>query len=201
MISFKSILIFIFIFVASAGAEIAVFCDAIELQDADWSGNFSLPKFDPNLGKLKTVEISLNGSLSQQMAIENTGRGTLRFNSTTDSVLTVLLPGEGKLAANTTLAISRDLGRYDGDVDYAGSSGMNITESSSSGALAYPIRDISAFELRSPGENLTLEGAIETKQNSSMKGSASSLIRTKAGASLCVYYGYEAGASSGGSNK
>ena len=198
---FKSILIFIFIFVASAGAEIAEFCDAIELQDADWSGIFSLPKFDPDLGTLKTVEISLNVSLSQQVAIENTGRGTLSLNSTTDSVLTVLLPDDGALAANTTLAISQDLGQYDGDVDYAGSSGMNLTKTSISGALAYPIQDISAFELRRPGENLTLEGAIETMQNSSTKGSASSLIRTKAEASVCVYYGYEAGASSGGSNK
>ncbi len=193
MISFKSILIFIFIYVAFAEAEIAVFCDTTELQDADWSGNFSLPKFDPNLGTLKTVEISLDFNLSQEVRTENTGPVNSSINSTTESVLTLLLPNGQEIKANASLDISQYLEPYDGAVDFSGSSGIDISQSSSSNNITYSLKDITDFVANNSGEDVLLGGMVESMQNSSVSGTGSSQIQTKARAGVCLAYGYDAG--------
>ena len=170
-----------------------VFCDSVPLKDVDWAENFTIPKFDSNLGTLKAVDIELEVNLTQRLQMENTGRGNFSINSTTESVLTLLMPQGEKINANASLAISKVLGPYDGAVDFSGASGINSTESSSSGVLTYSIENKSGFVAGFSGENMVLKGVMECMQNTSTSGSASTEVWTRAGASACVSYQYEAG--------
>jgi len=191
----KLILFIIFFSASSAGAERVVFCDFVPLQDLDWYKNFTMPKFDPNLGELKAVDIELQVNLTQRLQMENTGRGNFSINSTTESVLALLLPEGEEINANASLAVLKNLGPYDGAVDFSGSSGIDFSEPSSSGIVTYSCQDISGFLAGGPGENMVLKGAMKSLQNSSVLGSGSSVIQTKADAAVCVIYEYDSGAS------
>lgn len=194
--NFKAlILVYILTIVGCAGAENVAYCDFVPMQDVDWSHNFTLPKFDSNLGILKSVDIGLEVNLSPQVQMENTGPRNFSINSTIESVLTLLLPDGQEIKANASSAINRDLRPFDGTLDFSGSSGIDLNEPSSSGIVTYSIEDISAFLAGSAGENVLLEGVMECKQNTGISGSGTSQIRTKAGASICVNYQYDIGAS------
>ena len=189
------ILVYFLTIVACAGAENVAYCDSVPMQYVDWSHNFTLPKFDSNLGILKSVDIGLEVNLSPQVQMENTGPRNFSINSSIVSVLTLLLPDGQGIKANASLAINQDLQPYDWAVDYSGSSGINYTETSSSGIVTYSIKDMSDFVAGKPGEKIMMVGLMECMQNTSTSGSASSSIRAKAGASVCVSYQYDAGAS------
>jgi len=194
--NFKALIpVYFLTIVACAGAENVAYCDSVPMQYVDWSHNFTLPKFDPNFGTLKSVDISLEVNLSPQVQMENTGPRNFSINSTIESVLTLLLPNGQEIKTNASSAINRDLRPFDGTLDFSGSSGIDLNEPSSSGIVTYSIEDISAFLAGSTGENLLLEGVMECTQNTSISGSASSQEKTKAGASVCISYRYDAVAS------
>jgi len=142
---------------------------------------------------LEAVEISLDLNLSQQLQAENTGGGNSTINSTIKSVLTLLLPDAKEIKANASLAFARDLLPFDGAMDFSGSSGINLTESSSGSSERYSSQDLSGFVADMPGEKLLLQGGLESKPSMNITGSASSNVQTKTGAIVCIYYRYDAG--------
>lgn len=198
MTNIKVVLIFILFVVSAMGAvaEDIVFCDSVQLQSGRWAGNFTIPRFDPNLGSLKAVEIAADANLSQRVRVENTGSDNSTINSSTQAVLTLLLPDAQEIKANASLAIFRELQPFDGVEDFSGRSGKDIAESSSSGMVRYSFQNISGFVESWPGEKLILPGTIYSKSSNpsiGISGSASSQVQTKIGASVCVSYQYEAG--------
>ncbi|MDD1759991.1 MAG: choice-of-anchor E domain-containing protein [Methanothrix sp.] len=198
MINIRAALILILFVVSAmeAGAEDIVFCDSVQLQSGRWAGNLTIPRFDPNLGSLKAVEMAVDANLSQRARVENTGSDNSTINSSTESVLTLLLPDAQEIKANASLTIFRELQPFDGLEDFSGRSGMDITKSSSSGKVTYSFQNISGFVESWPGEKLILPGTIKSKTSKpsiGISGSASSQVQTKIGANVCVSYEYEAG--------
>jgi hypothetical protein len=192
------IILFLVSFLVSiicAGAETVVFCDSVPLQNGNWAKNFTVPKFDPNVGTLKSVDITADLNLSQQVQFENAGNGNSSINSTVDSVLRLSLPGSEEMKANASLNFSRELAAFDGTDDFLGPSGINLTESSTSGAVTCSLQDVSGFVAETPEELLLIEGVVKSTPITDLSGSSSSVVRTMAGASVCVSYRYDAGAS------
>ena len=189
------ILIFIFALTIFAVAEEVVFCDSISLRETDWSENFTLEKFDSNLGTLQAVDIFVEVNLSQLVRAENTGPGNYTINSTTESVLTLHLPDAQEIKADASQVIFSKLQPFDGLEDFSGSSGISLEEVASGNRTVYPIEDISGFVAGTKGENIVLNGVMECTQNMTASGSASSQIWTGAGASVCIHYRYDTGAS------
>jgi hypothetical protein len=186
-------LVFIFITMGYASAENAVFCDYVPMKSGNWVENFTLPKFDSNLGTLKAVEITVDMNLSQQVKVENTGEGNSTINSSTESVLTLILPDGQDIKVNVSQSISRDLSAFDGMIGFSGPSGINLTKSASSGTNTYPISDISGFIASTPGEELLINGMLKNRPSISVFGSASFEFLTGVGAGICIFYQYEIG--------
>jgi hypothetical protein len=178
-----------------AGAETVVFCDSVPSQNGNWARNFTVPKFDPDMGTLKAVDITVDLNLSQQVEFENTGDGNSSINSTVDSALSLILPGSEEIKANTSLNFSRELAAFDGTDDFLGPSGTNLTGSSTSNTVTYSPQDVSGFVASTPEEMLLMEGVVKISPITDLSGSSSSVVRTMAGASVCVSYRYDAGAS------
>ena len=189
------ILIFIFALTIFAVAEEVVFCDSISLRETDWSENFTLEKFDSNLGTLQAVDIFVEVNLSQLVRAENTGPGNYTLNSTAESVLTLHLPDAQEIKADASQVIFSKLQPFDGLEDFSGSSGISLEEVASGNRTVYPIEDISGFVAGTKGENIVLNGVMECTQNMIASGSASSQIWTGAGADVCIHYRYDTGAS------
>lgn len=189
------ILIFIFALTIFAVAEEVVFCDSISLRETDWSENFTLEKFDSNLGTLQAVDIFVEVNLSQLVRAENTGPGNYTLNSTAESVLTLHLPDAQEMKADASQVIFSKLRPFDGLEDFSGSSGISLEKVASGNRTVYPIEDISGFVAGTEGENIVLNGVMECTQNMTASGSASSQIWTGAGADVCIHYRYDTGAS------
>jgi hypothetical protein len=175
-----------------ASAETVSYCDSIPMQMTDWNSSVSLPKFDPDMGVLKAVDISIDVNLSQQVKAENLEKSNSSISTTIEPVLVLILPNTQEIKANASLASSRDLAPFDGVNDFSGSSGINFTESSSSGTANYQIREVSDFVAASPGEMLLLRGVLEGRRRTVSDSGVFSNIRIVAGARVCVSYQYEA---------
>ena len=70
-ILYKTIILFVFVspWLLSASAERIDYCDSIAEEYAGWSSNVTLPKFDPELGTLRAVDLSCEMNLSQEVMI------------------------------------------------------------------------------------------------------------------------------------
>jgi hypothetical protein len=187
--------------ISSASAEDLKFCDSVLLQDTNWAENFTLPKFDPDMGTLKAVDIAIDVNLSQQVMVENLEKSNSSITTAIEPVLVLILPNTQEIKANVSLASSRDLAPFDGVNDFSGSSGINFTESSSSGTANYKIREVSDFVAASPGEMLLLRGVLEGSRRTVSSSGVFSNIRIAAGARVCVSYQYDAVAYDKGDKK
>jgi hypothetical protein len=187
--------------ISSASAEDLKFCDSVPLQDINWAENFTLPKFDPDMGTLKAVDIAIDVNLSQQVMVENLEKSNSSITTAIEPVLVLILPNTQEIKANVSLASSRDLAPFDGVNDFSGSSGINFTESSSSGTANYKIREVSDFVAASPGEMLLLRGVLEGSRRTVSSSGVFSNIRIAAGARVCVSYQYDAVAYDKGDKK
>lgn len=55
----------------SANAESIVFTDTVPFTRTDWVQNVSVPQFNPTLGILTSVEMSVTGQVSGTVGVEN----------------------------------------------------------------------------------------------------------------------------------
>jgi len=184
------ILVCLSIFCASA--ETQVFCDSTPLKDVDWSEDFTLPKFDSALGSLKAVDILIDVNLSQEVKVENIGKGNSTVNSMTESVLSLVLPSGEAIKTTASLEISKNLTEFDGINDFSGSSGMDLTETGSSGTKTHSYSDTSDFVASTAGETIVLKGIMESMPKVMISGTCSSEVHTMADARVCVSYRYDA---------
>lgn len=184
--------------ISSASADDLKFCDSVLLQDTNWAENFTIPKFDPDMGTLKAVDIVFGVNLSQQVKAENLRKGNSSITTAIEPVLVLILPDAQEIKANTSLATSRDLAPFDGVNDFSGPSGINFTEFSSSGTVNYTSREVSGFLAASPGEMLKLQGVLESTERVVASSGVGSDIRIVSGAWVCVSYQYDVAANKGG---
>ncbi|MDD4651607.1 MAG: choice-of-anchor E domain-containing protein [Methanothrix sp.] len=197
MISIKfallSSLILIITF-TGAGAEDLIFCDSVPLKNTNWADNFTLPKFDPEMGVLKAVEIDIDVNMTLNTRAENLDKSnsSSSISSAAKSELVLILPNSEEIKANASLATSRDLPPFDGVNDFSGPSGLNLTESASSGTANYRVQDVSGFVAASPGEVLHLRGELGARRRTDSSSGVSSNFRILAGAKVCVSYLYDA---------
>jgi hypothetical protein len=168
-----------------------VFCESFPMQDADWTENITLPKFDPGMGILKSVDISVDFNISQNFMIENTGNMNSSINSSIKSRLMVEIPDVEAITANANTTLVEELDSFDGIRDFAGLSGINLTKSASSGTVRYSSNNIQDYVASFPGEMLQLKGVVQSTPNIVISGAAYSAIRTTAGAKVCIYYYYD----------
>jgi hypothetical protein len=174
-----------------ASAETVSYCDSIPMQMTDWNSSVSLPMFDPGRGNLNTVDISVDFNISQNFMAENTGLMNSSLNSTTDSRLTVDTLGGEKITANATMTLVKELGSFDGLRDFSGPSGINLTESTSSGTVRYSSTKIQDFVASFPGETVQLKCELQSTPSVVISGTANTGIQTTAGAQVCISYNYD----------
>ncbi len=102
-------------------AELVV-TDTVPSTPANWSSTLSVPKFDPSLGTLTKVEVTLSGAIS----------GTAKYESTDPNPTTIALNLKadiqiqgptGSLQVSPSIQKIDQAGPYDGQIDFGGPSG------------------------------------------------------------------------------
>jgi len=103
----------------------------------DWSLTNSVPQFDPSLGTLTNVTIEIDVNAANVIKVES--RSNLARTVTGGGIVTAVATAAG-YSASTTLTNSHTqaMARFDGVIDYGGTSGFTVNVSGSSGAAATP---------------------------------------------------------------
>jgi hypothetical protein len=155
-----------------------------------WNNSAAVSQFDPALGALQSVNISISTDLVGSIAAENLGNSSPTV-STTDTVsLTLDLPGgTPTLAAAASASDSMRLGAFDGAVDYSGASGR-IDPLSMPGGLSTTLDsagDLAAFT----GQGETVLPVTATS-NATIDGpgNLAAGLLTDAGGTVSISYTY-----------
>ena len=196
----KTVIIFVFIspWLLSAGAERIEHCDSIPEMYAGWDSNVTLPKFDPELGTLKAVDLSCEINLSQEVRMENENPKPTNFTLMLSGQLTLGLPSSDSLSVSFNRTTDGNLSQYDGVTDYAGSSGIQSIIPIPTEAAAKSISDMEEFLAQAPGESIILPVVVDVSSQTKASGRSNSGVFSIAGAKVCVYYTYDAKSVEGG---
>jgi len=184
--------IIMIILVNFAGAENLTFCGSIPMNFPDWESSVTLPKFDPEMGTLKRVDLLCEMNLTQTIMVENEGFAPAEFNISIHGALTAELPSSQNISLNISHISKGNLSGYDGVSDYKGVSGINSSEIIPIKAPIKSMPNIADFLAVSPGERITIPVAVNISSLMGVPASSSSGIAAKAGAQVCIYYTYEA---------
>ena len=194
------LLVFVSSWLLSASAERIDYCDSIAEEYAGWSSNVTLPKFDPELGTLRAVDLSCEMNLSQEVMIENENPNPMNYTLILAGELTVGLPSSDGLSISFNQSTAGNLSGYDGDTDYQGSSGSKSVIPIPTEAATKSIADINDFLANAPNETIVLPVVVDASSQTKTSGKSNSGVLSKAGAKVCVSYTYDLKPEEGGQN-
>ncbi len=194
------LLVFVSSWLLSASAERIDYCDSIAEEYAGWSSNVTLPKFDPELGTLRAVDLSCEMNLSQEVMIENENPNPVNYTLILAGELTVELPSSDGLSISFNQSTAGNLSGYDGDTDYQGSSGSKSVIPIPTEAATKSIADINDFLANAPNETIVLPVVVDASSQTKTSGKSNSGVLSKAGAKVCVSYTYDLKPEEGGQN-
>ncbi len=120
-------------------ARAAVFTHTVTIPStsADWLNQVVFPQYDPINGSLERVTISVSGTISGQVGVENIED---KFNLIMASLAATLRLYDDQAASVLTLNLSQTgnvvVDPFDGDIDYDGASGYPFTTLTASGSAS-----------------------------------------------------------------
>jgi hypothetical protein len=153
------------------------------------SGQLAIHQFDPALGTLEAINVTVSGDLSTSVAAENEDTAPAVITVNQDATVTLALPGATD-STSAPVVSSVELGGYDGTVDFAGSSGTIDQSQALIPAVAETLTD--ATDLAAFTGSGTLGATISTSGASSLAGPGNLLARllAEAGGTVTVDYTY-----------
>ena len=156
-----------------------------------WNDSAAVNQFDPALGTLQSVNITISDDLLGSFAAENLGNSATSVGTTDAAALTLDLPGSTPTFATTVSASdSMSLGAFDGSVDYAGTSGHIdplAAQSDGSGTTLSSAADLAPFT--GDGVVVLPVGATSSATIDGPGNMAAGLL-TDAGGTVSVSYTY-----------
>ena len=111
----------------SAKAESISFTTTVPFTRTDWANTMSVPQFDPTLGILTSIEMTLTGAISGTVGVENQGANPINVLVQEQATERITLP-DNTLLQSGGIVISRTvaLARTDGMLDFGGLSGATF---------------------------------------------------------------------------
>lgn len=175
----------------AAQATTLTYESTVDLEKTNFEKQISLPQFDSSLGDLESVLFELSGNVQGSVELENrdaqaalvTGNlaAEIGLKRPDDSLLLVALP---------TASVEQKLNKYDGKLDFDGTSGVTLTDISNTKkeSKSLTIPDNFTPFIGDGSFNLL----IEAIGNSTATGAGNLLagFETYAGATVAVSYTY-----------
>lgn len=117
-------------------ASVSFTSNTAPLDFTDWDFSLSLQKFNPALGTLNNITITLYGETDGNIRVESTDAAPSTITARLSSMLTLTRPDLTTLVVTSPFAPVRfNASAYDGNLDWTGASGqtwLNLTASASS---------------------------------------------------------------------
>ncbi|HVP39735.1 MAG TPA: choice-of-anchor E domain-containing protein [Candidatus Saccharimonadales bacterium] len=132
-----------------ARAATLTYTSTVPMQTTNWSTSLTVPKFNPALGMLMSVSVTVRDSAQHTTQFENLSpSSTSHLWDSTYVQVDVLSPASAPLASALDIFYKTGVfGIYDGVLDYAGTSGGTYPQSAvaTGGAVLSAPGDLAAF--------------------------------------------------------
>jgi hypothetical protein len=174
----------------SAGeVETATYCDTLAFNGTTPKDNHTLPLFDPSLGNLVQVDLTLDLGLLQNFSLENEENVSQTVDAWSEGRLLITMPDSRTISVNASSSVNEELAAYDGETDFSGPSGTTIEGVESKGTALEQYLELSDFVASFQNETVSLPAAISFR--SSTSGNIVFRRSTVAESKVCVTYSYE----------
>lgn len=112
----------------AAKAESLVFTDTVPFTRTDWVENLSIPQFNPTLGILTSVEMTLTGQVSGTVGVENRQANPVIVLVQEQAEQELTLPDNSNLiVGGIVISQSVALAANDGIIDFGGPAGRTLS--------------------------------------------------------------------------
>lgn len=112
---------------SAAKAESLVFTDTVPFTRTDWVENLSIPQFNPTLGILTRVEMTLTGQVSGTVGVENRQANPVVVLVQEEAQQELTLPDNSNLiVGGIVISQSVALAASDGVIDFGGQAGTTL---------------------------------------------------------------------------
>jgi hypothetical protein len=178
---------------ASATTQTQTFSSSIPVTNTNWALSVSLPKFDPALGTLQTIALTLNGHIEGQAAVESTDASATQITTQFQANLTLARPDMSIIAVVIPQITNIvDLTPFDGTIDFAGSSGHtfpNLMQNASQTVTSPP--PASDLPLFTGTGNIVLPVTAVGTSVATGSGNVVTQFATRASAVVTVVYTFQ----------
>jgi hypothetical protein len=178
-----------FLSLSAGGVETATYCDTLIISGHSLEDNHTLPLFDPGLGNLVRVDLTLDLEVQQNFSFENREPNSQDIDAESGAVLNIALPDKSSISANASSSVSEKLAAYDGEMDFSGQSGRTVEGVESKGSVGEQYPEPSDFVASFQNETISLPAEISFR--SSSPGSVVFSKTADAESKICVTYTYE----------
>lgn len=175
----------------AAQASTLTYESTVDLEKTNFEKQISLPKFDSSLGNLESVLFELSANVQGSVELENRDAQAALVTGNLAAEIGLKKPDNSLLlVALPTASVEQKLNKYDGKLDFDGTSGVKLTDISNtkeeSALLTIP-NDFTPF-VGDGSFNLL----VEAIGNSTATGAGNLLagFETYAGATVAVSYTY-----------
>ncbi|GAB4148823.1 MAG: hypothetical protein OHK0017_11950 [Patescibacteria group bacterium] len=181
---------------------------SVPLTRTDWQTGDEVPpildhcgltKFDPALGTLTAVEITLNSHIESQAQVENLDSQPRTVTTNISANVRLTYPGGSPNLLSTlpTYSQTDNFAAFDNTIDYAGASGRIYSNALSDSTATTTLTlqsDLNLFTASAPGMVETAQLPAIATSDSDFTGSANlaTIVNTFASASATVRYSYDA---------
>lgn len=174
----------------TARADMTTHSDAVPLATTNWSAAMTIPRFDPAIGQLDAVDITLTGTIVGQVQFESLDGASATISSNLSAVIELQRPDTTMLAQAAPSATRVDtVSPFDGLIDFGGGSGRSYTLTASLSVFD-SLSDAADLALFTGLGDITLPVSATATAGAGGAGSLVALIMTSASADATVTYHY-----------
>ena len=163
--------------------------DTFPLSTTNWSDTLTIPKFDPALGTLTEVSITLSGDVEGDAKYESLDAGATSVSLNLAAEIDLQRPDGSTLVITLPLVNQTDSAEvFDGTIDFMGDSGGEFTGLSGSQDEAASFTDAADLALFTGTDDIDLPIEASGRSTGSGAGNLITQFATSAGAEATVTY-------------
>lgn len=176
----------------AASADTISYMDTIPLQSTNWVNSVSIPKFNPALGFLDSIELKLKGNVEGSIEFESLDAGPATVTTSLAAMIQLKRPDNSLITAVTpNFNTSDNVTAFDGVIDFGGGSGRSYFDLNAMELSTYdsppPLSDLALF---TGVGNILLPVQATAVSTAGGAGNLLAAFVTNAGATVMVTYNY-----------
>jgi hypothetical protein len=142
-------LVYVLISAGMVDGALVEYSNSVDLANTNWGRNLAFPKFDPSLGPLDSITITVEAQVGGVAAFENMESTPVTVTMAQAAGIWLKRPDLSDICiATPTAIVTEDVGAYDGWFNYGGGSGRfypNLSESQSLSVTTNTVADLALF--------------------------------------------------------